>query len=441
MNLACTACEGEETKLTTDSPTIESPARLAPARRLNVLHVATINKPIDPANGYGPIESVIHNIDKGLTALGHRSIVACSADSNVTGKKFATVSQSLGDYCLERTPAIEAQVDLHLAHSLARARAGDIDIVHMHEWHDRVFDGSFSPGVPIVLTMHVPAQFSGIGPDELELPGDGRGPRSRLHAVAISHYQREQYSGALDIAHVVPHGVDVADYELVRPSQRGNYLFHIGRITDDKGQDLAIEVAKRSGMKLILAGYVQNKPEDRAYFERIRSSFDLAVDISAERAGPRYFDDVMKPLLEGPHQVIYVGQLAGQATKHWYGHAAATLFPIRWGEPFGMVLIESMASGTPVLAFEKGAVPEIVVHGETGYISNSVDSMVEDVKRIGRIAPEACRRRVETHFSSNLMASRYAEIYDRLAPVPVSLQLASRAPYQVERPARLAVGS
>jgi hypothetical protein len=99
---------------------------------LKVLHVATINKPIHPGNGYGPIESVIHGLDRGLTALGHGSVVACSVDSRVTGEHWPTVATSLGDYCLDRSPAVEARIDLHLASALARARAGDIDVPHMH---------------------------------------------------------------------------------------------------------------------------------------------------------------------------------------------------------------------------------------------------------------------------------------------------------------------
>ena len=134
----------------------------AQSKRLNILHVATINKPITPQMGYGPIESVIYNIDKGLHALGHRSIVACSSDSTVTGEKYETVSHSLGDYCHGGTLEGQAQVDLHLSRALARAHRGDIDIIHMHEWFERVYTGSFHPSVPIVMTLHVPGQHSGI---------------------------------------------------------------------------------------------------------------------------------------------------------------------------------------------------------------------------------------------------------------------------------------
>jgi glycosyltransferase involved in cell wall biosynthesis len=130
--------------------------------------------------------------------------------------------------------------------------------------------------------------------------------------------------------------------------------------------------------------------------------------------------------------VTYIGELAGEATKHWYSHARATLFPIRWGEPFGMVLIESMASGTPVLAFGKGAVPEIVEDGKTGFISDSVEGMVSALGNIDLIDLHACRKHVETNFSTQLMASRYAAVYERVVgqghtPAVLSIPSASFA--------------
>ena len=124
-------------------------------------------------------------------------------------------------------------------------------------------------------------------------------------------------------------------------------------------------------------------------------------------------------LLSSDKQIIYIGELDTAATKHWYRHAQATLFPIRWGEPFGLVLIESMASGTPVLAFGEGSVPEIVKHGETGFVVDSVEAMVQAVGRIEQINRWNCRRHVKTYFSIQRMAEGYAALYEQLAPRPV----------------------
>jgi glycosyltransferase involved in cell wall biosynthesis len=384
--------------------------------RLNILHVATINKPISSQIGYGPIETVIHNIDKGLHALGHRSIVACSSDSTVTGEKYGTVSHGLGDYSRDATPEGQALVDLHLARALARARMGDIDIIHMHEWFERVYTGSFNPSVPMVMTLHVPGQHSGVA--EFRQKHPGALSRPLLSFVAISEYQRQQYTDLLPVTHTVLHGIDVDEQLFKNESNRGSYLFSIGRIAEVKGQDIAIEVAKQSGAKLVLAGCVQNKKEDRTFFQRLRKSLDLVVDVSRHPVNSDYYDRVMQPILSSDKQIIYIGELDTAAKKHWYRHAQATLFPIRWGEPFGMVLIESMAAGTPVLAFGEGAVPEVVKHGETGFVVDSVEAMVKAVACLEQIDRRSCRRHVETHFSTQRMAEGYSSLYRQLVDIP-----------------------
>src|SRR6266446_5950880 len=248
----------------------------ATRKRLNVLHVATINKPITSHMGYGPIETVIYITDKGLTALGHRSIVACSSDSAVTGQKYGTVPRSLGDYLREDTREGRASVDRHLANALARARRGDIDVVHMHEWFEYDCDGRFNPGLPIVTTLHVPGLHSGIEEFRAMHPHAPSVPS--MHYVAISEYQRRQYAHLIPVAKTIPHGLDTNEYPFNERPDSADYLFNIGRITWVKGQDSAIDVAKKSGSKLILAGCVQEKAEDKAYFERLGTSIDLAVD-------------------------------------------------------------------------------------------------------------------------------------------------------------------
>ena len=392
----------------------------APLKPLTILHVATINKPITSQMGYGPIETVIYNIDKGLHALGHRSIVACSSDSSVTGEKYTTVSKTLGDYWRANTPEGQAHTDLHLSRALMRAERGDIDIVHMHEWFERVYAGSFNPCVPIVTTLHVPGQHSGFTEYHERHPDTSHRPL--LHCIAISDYQKLQYDDLIQVVKTVPHGIDVDDYQFKQESNRGSYLFSIGRITSVKGQDIAIDVAKRAGAQLILAGCIQDKQEDRAFFARLKKSINLVVDVSRYPVNADYYEAVMKPILSSKKQIIYVGELGSAAKKHWYRHAQATLFPIQWGEPFGMVLIESMASGTPILAFGEGAVPEIVKHGETGFVVGSVDAMVKAVSCLDQIDRRSCWRHVKTHFSIRRMAEGYAAVYAQLAGMPALSQ-------------------
>lgn len=380
-------------------------------KRLTVLQVATINKPIKPDLGYGPIETVIYNIDKGLRSLGHRSIVACSADSCVTGEQYVTVQRSLGDYVRESTPEQTKIVKMHLSKALERAEMGDIDIIHMHAWLDYIYDGVFSPLLPIVMTLHVPAEDTGIKKDCYQRFNTMQNPS--MHFVAISKYQKQEYNGLANII-TIHHGIEMQDWHFKEKPVKDNYLFTIGRVTPVKGQDKAIEVAKKTGSKLIIAGYVQNKPADQEFLESLRGSIDLFVDIAEHPADKDYYEKVIKPLLDCDKQIIYIGELNREQKKQWYGHARATLFPIQWGEPFGLILIESMACGTPVLAFGEGAVPEIVVDGKTGFVVNSLDDMIGAVDRIDSIDPRECQRHVQNRFSVTSMAQKYSELYQQI---------------------------
>jgi glycosyltransferase involved in cell wall biosynthesis len=266
------------------------------------------------------------------------------------------------------------------------------------------------------MTLHVPGHNSGV--TEFYQTHPGVIPLRRPHFVAISAYQRRQYANQVPVAATIAHGVGVDENVFGYEPGTRQYLFSIGRITRVKGQDVAITVAKRTGAKLILAGCVQNKRDDRAFFSSLKNSLDLIVDVGKHPVNEDYFDRVMKPILSSDKQIIYIGELGTAAKKHWFGHAQATLFPIRWGEPFGMVLIESMASGTPIVAFERGSVPEIVRDGKTGFIVDSVESMVKAVGRIARINRRDCWRHVAENFSIQRMAEGYEAVYRRLVEAP-----------------------
>ncbi len=382
--------------------------------KLTVLHVATLNQPIGPNLGYGPIETVIYNIDKELHSLGHRSIVACSGDSMVAGEHYVTVEKSIGDYFSKDTPERRRTTSMHLSRALGRAMMGDIDVMHAHDARtvEFMYDGVSGINVPIVMTLHVSAKDSRLKGAYQRWCNPPSSPP--VYCASISEYQKMQYKGLVNTLNVVYHGIEVEKYPVKEAPDRGSYLFTIGRVTRDKGQDRAIELAKKTGSKLIIAGCVQNKPADRAFFAGLKNSIDLFVEVGKHPVGDDYYDRVIKPLLHCGKQIIYIGEISSEHKKQWYRHARATLFPIRWGEPFGLVLIESMACGTPVIAFNKGAVPEIIVDGKTGFVVNSVDAMVEAVGRIDRIDPCECRRHVQEHFSMTGMACKYSELYRRM---------------------------
>ena len=376
---------------------------------MTVLHIATLNRPIRKDLGYSPIETVIYNIDKGLHKLGHRSIVACSGDSRVMGEHYTTIKKAFSAYWSESTPAQRKNIRRHLALSLQRAKKGDIDIIHMHDavMVEYIFNGVFESPVPIVMTLHLPAEEEGSFKrwNEKLLSSSG------AYFVPISEYQKKQHRELVNAQKVIHHGIDVEDYPFRSRSGKQDYLFSIGRITRDKGQDKAIKIAKKTGSRLILAGNVQNKKKDRVFFKSLSKSIDLVTDAGKPFTGSGYYKKVMRPILDSDKQIIYIGEIDSAQKKLWYRHARATLFPIQWGEPFGLVLIESMACGTPVAAFRKGSVPEIVVHGKTGFVVDSVADMVKAVKKIHLVDRKDCRQHVKDNFSIASMAGKYSRLY------------------------------
>lgn len=380
--------------------------------KISVLHIATLNRPIRQDLGYGPIETVIYNIDKGLHKLGHRSIVACSGDSLIDGEQFTTIEKSFSEYWSKNTSVQRASMRKHLTMALQRAKEGDIDIIHIHDsaMAEYIFNGVIKSPVPIVMTLHVPAEDKG----PFKRWNDSLISSSSAYFVPISEYQNREHLGLVNARKVIHHGVDVEDYPFKNNSAKHDYLFSIGRITKDKGQDKAIEIAKETGSRLILAGNVQNKAKDRTFFKRLEKSIDLIADGGKPCAPDDYYEKVMKPILGSDKQIIYIGEVDNAQKKLWFNHARATLFTIQWGEPFGLVLIESMACGTPVLAFNKGSVPEIVAHGKTGFVMDSMDGMVEAVKSIPLIKSSDCRNHIKNNFSIASMAKKYSQLYQQI---------------------------
>jgi len=177
-----------------------------------------------------------------------------------------------------------------------------------------------------------------------------------------------------------------------------------------KGQDIAVEVAERAGQMLVLAGPIM----EPHYFDEFRSRVRIRPRIGRIPVTPSYLAEVVEPLLVPSEPAVYIGQLNDMQKDVWFGHASGFLMPIRWDEPFGLVLIEAMACGTPVITFNRGGVSEVIADGQTGFIVDSPNEMVEAVGKLDQIDPAQCRRHVEQHFSSQAMGQKYLELYGRL---------------------------
>jgi glycosyltransferase involved in cell wall biosynthesis len=203
--------------------------------------------------------------------------------------------------------------------------------------------------------------------------------------VSAAHIAPVSSQGRWSFVH---HGIDTAESPFSTAVDEG-YLLYLGRIWKPKGVHTAIRVARASGHKLLIAGNIVDHPDDRSL---------------------PYWEREIKPQVDGK-QIIYVGEVDDARKNELLGGAKALLFPIEWEEPFGLVMLEAMACGTPVIAYRRGAVPEVVTHGVDGFISDDFEGMVEAVKRVETIDRQACRRTVETRFTVDHMVDRYEALY------------------------------
>ncbi len=322
-----------------------------------------------PPRHYGPWERVTSLLTEELVRRGVDVTLFATKDSLTGGKLHAVCEAGY-----EEDPSVDAKAWECLHVSACFARAADFDIIHNQ------FDFlplSYSPlvGTPVVTTIH---GFSSprILPVFKEYNGIG-------HYVSISDADR---SPELTYERTIYHGIDIENFPFIG-EPRGGYLLFFGRFHPDKGAAEAIEIAHRAGMRLVMAGIVQ----DRAYFD--------------ERIAPRIDGD----------KVRYAGSVGPEDRGRILGNAAALLHPIAFEEPFGLSVVEALACGTPVVAFSRGSMPELIRDGVTGFLVRSVE---EAVKRLGdglsRIDRNACRVDAERRFSKERMAGEYIELYRKI---------------------------
>lgn len=320
-----------------------------------------------PPRHYGPWERVTSLLTEELVRAGHDVTLFATADSQTAGRLAAVCPRGY-----EEDASIDAKVweSLHIAHCFENA-AG-FDIIHNNFdfpplTYSRLVD------IPVLTTIH------GFSSPRI-LPVYKKYNDS-CHYVSISDADR---SPELSYVATVHHGIDIERFAF--NDTPGDYLLFFGRIHHDKGAREAVEIARRAGLRLIMAGIVQ----DRSYFERY-----------------------VAPALDGG-AVEYVGSVGPDRRQELLGNARALLHPINFAEPFGLSVVESMACGTPVIAVRKGSMPEIVTDGRDGFLVESVDEAVEAVGRIDELSRAACRETVEQRFTSEIMAAKYAEVYRRI---------------------------
>ena len=318
-----------------------------------------------PPRHYGPWELITGLLADGLTARGLDVTLFATLDS-VTAARLDGVCPT--GYAED--PEIDGRVweAIHVAYALRRS--GEFDLVHNHlDWLPLAF--SEHCAAPLLTTIH---GFSGRN----ILPAYRR---ARSAYVSISDSDR---CPDLDYAGTVYHGVDLDD--LPFSPEGGDDLIAFGRIHPDKGTRTAIEIARRAGRRLVLCGIVQDR---------------------------RYFTELIEPEIDGD-RVVYLGSVGPKERGEILGSGAALLHPIAFAEPFGLSVVEAMACGTPVVAYRKGSMPEVVDEGVTGRLVDTLDEAVTAVAGIGGIDRAACRERARERFGADRMVEDYLRIYREL---------------------------
>lgn len=339
---------------------------------LTVLSVAYAFGPVtaDPAGGS---EQVLAALDRALTAAGHRSIVIAPEGSATTGE-------------LRTIPAPDGPIEgavWERAHAAIRAQIADVlartppDVVHLHG----LDFGSYlpAPGPPVLVTLHLPIDW--YDPVFLR-PG-----RALTCFQPVSADQAARAPADLALLAPVPNGVEVDRY---RPGPKGDFALVLGRIAPEKGFPNAIDAARLAGIPLRVAGKVFPYPEHQ-----------------------RHFDEEVLPRLDADRR--YVGAVEGATKQALLAAARVVLIPSTAPETSSLVAMEALASGTPVIAYRSGALPEIVEHGLTGFIVDDVAGMADAIGRIDAIDPAACRRAACDRFALKRTTDTYLQLYERLA--------------------------
>jgi glycosyltransferase involved in cell wall biosynthesis len=338
---------------------------------MKIAQVAPLAESVPPAL-YGGTERIVSYLTEELVALGHDVTLFASGDS-ITDAELVSIcphALRLSPDCCDAAAAQALQMELLLS------RAQEFDVLHFHtDWaHLPLFSRL---GVSILMTLHGRLDF----PDVPRLLYQARD----VAVVSISEAQRHPVAHANWIGNV-PHGLP---FDLLQPQLKpGKYLAFLGRMCRDKGPDAAIRLARILGQPIRLAAKIAKGDQE-------------------------YFDTVVRPLLTDPG-VEFIGEISASQKASFLGDASALLFPIDWPEPFGLVMIEAMACGTPVIAMRRGSVPEVIRDGVSGYVVNSEMEFLAAIDQVGDCSRAGVRQEFETRFTSRRMAQDYVRIYQKL---------------------------
>jgi glycosyltransferase involved in cell wall biosynthesis len=348
------------------------------------MRIAQVAPPLEsvPPERYGGTERVVATLTSELTRRGHDVTLFASGDSRTPARLVPIVERAVWHH---RPPYQDLAPFWSLTLGRLLREMDDFDVVHSHLDHFGL-PAARACRAPVVTTLHGRLDLPELQPVFEEF--------SDVPLVSISDSQRSPVERANWVA-TVYHGLDLDEFTF-RP-QRGRYLAFLGRISPEKGVAAAIRIAIRAGMPIRIAA---------------RMPLPRTNDPAARRDW-KYYEDEVQPLLQGP-DVEVIGQVGGKQKNDFLGNAAALLFPINWPEPFGLVMPEALACGTPVLALRAGSVPEIIQDGVTGFIRDTEEELAEAVAHLDEIDRARCRAEPEERFSACAMTDHYLEVYEQL---------------------------
>ncbi len=373
-----------------------------------------------PAEGYGGVESIVQSLVRELVDLGvhveifgvgARKLYGVTVHPVTRSPQFEYILKPMYDFAMP-IPTAHVLNSLHMI-----ADDGRFDIIHDHNYFVGPAILSYAAGrdriPPAVHTLHGPP----ITSDHMVEEGwpDNRvfwralDGNHQCRIVPISDAMRRTLPSPLleNTMGTVHNAIEVDDFPFVDRSRKKNYFITLARFAEEKGQHIAARLCAKGGFRLRMAGTVATIGTAR------RLLLELANPLSRYRNDRdfRYYSDKVLPYVLRSPRVTYSGQVGGRKKLKFVSEARALLFPITWEEPFGLAVIEALACGTPVIAMNRGAMPEIIEHGVNGFLANNEEEFARYMRQVDEIDPANCRRSVEKRFSGRRMAESYLERY------------------------------
>lgn len=333
-----------------------------------------------PPEDYGGTEEVVYNLVNELVERGHDVTFFGPATANVQARIIPTIPAPLREVGISWKNFTYTLY--HMTEAFDMARHFDILHVHVNKSQDLVsLPFSVYKNTPTLFTIHFPFPRVARQPAKEKM-------MTKYHALPFTSISQTQQKGSLNYIATVYNGINLMQYPF--HSNPEDYFAWLGKISQLKGTHEAILAAKRAKVKLVIMGAIE---------------YGVSQNLA-------YFKEQVRPLIDNK-QIIFYESIALPEKADILGKAKALLNPITWEEPFGLVMVESQATGTPVIAFKHGAAPEVIKQNKTGFLVHSVDEMVEKMKEVETLKREDCRKYIEKHFSVQQMVSGYEDAYKK----------------------------